>query len=166
MEARAIAILLPPLRDPVRRAREESVPKEGRGKEGGGVRDRVLLRGWVIDVTGIAIANYAMFLFFFFFPASRSALGVSFLTHHEVPNGAYATIAAFLACARSVAPIAQRCTSRVNRFDLEAALIVLFGKSGLRTLCTRHGASIIQIDFFYFFPGRRGEDLLSAAEYH
>lgn len=46
------------------------------------------------DVTGIAIPNYAMFLFFFQCGASRSARR-EFSHAPEVPNGAYATIAAF-----------------------------------------------------------------------
>jgi len=54
-----------------------------------------VLRGFRCDVTGIAITNYAMFLFFFFqCGASRFARRV-FSHAPEVPSGAYATIAAF-----------------------------------------------------------------------
>lgn len=51
--------------------------------------------GFRCDVTGIAIPNYAMFLLFFFQCGASRSSRREFSHAREIPNGAYATIAAF-----------------------------------------------------------------------
>lgn len=98
------------LRPPVRRLQKYIEA----GKKGG-MRLCVSLRGWVRrDVTGIAIPNYAMFLFFFF-QCEVSRLARREFSHApEVPNAA--TIAAFL----DTRALFRQYMKPHKRFDLEA----------------------------------------------
>lgn len=119
-------ILFSSLRQPVRarRRRKEYTRRRLEKREGRGCAPAALLRAWVRrDVTGIAILNYAMFLFFFQREASRSARR-EFSHAPEVPNGAYATNTAFPGISPSLfhsAPRELRGATRavIKRFDLE-----------------------------------------------
>ena len=70
------------------------------------------------DVTGIAIPNYAMFLFFFFQCGASRFSWREFSHAPKVPSGAYATIAAFPGSRTSADAIykqfAQRGASPTN----------------------------------------------------